>query len=662
MGVRMTIADRIHDARATRIIGRDAELGHLLALARSGETAVAFLHGMGGVGKSSLLRAFADHMAAHGRPVVAVDFGVTEPSLPAFEAAARAASEAVTPMVLTLDSFERFDRRSDWLRDRFLPGLPGGTLVLLSGRNPPDLGWHLDTAWSSAFHPIELRELDPTTAEALLSARHVPRADRTRILSFAAGNPLALHLCASLARSTGPEAIAWAPDPDVVATLLNRLIGAVPGPAHRRALEVCAHAWITTEELLRAVIEADAGELFEWLRRQPYTESTPLGLRLHDPIRTLLDDDLRWRDEESYRRIHDRLLEHLLDRVLTTTGDAVTPALQALHHALWNSEMDLDGELYASPATPADHDTIRRMARDTDGPLVDYWLTRQPESFELYRRSADDEPISYRADLHFTERDDDDARADPVLAEVWRQVDAAPLRPGEVIRVVRFVHPMIADRPPAITALTAMRQFIAWLRGPDAAWTFVTLVEGNPGETMGAFTDHDPADHPVVADGLRLRLYGHDWRARPRTAWASRVSWYALQGEMTTSEPRAAEITVLSQADFATAVRDALRHWRRPAALANNPLTRVRLVRDRTGGDRPAPEVLRELLDEAVAELRHDPRERKLHRVLTATYQHRAASQEAAAEELGLPFSTYRRHLSRGVERVTDHLWQRETS
>ena len=27
---------------------------------------------------------------------------------------------------------------------------------------------------------------------------------------------------------------------------------------------------------------------------------------------------------------------------------------------------------------------------------------------------------------------------------------------------------------------------------------------------------------------------------------------------------------------------------------------------------------------------------------------------------LGLPFSTYRRHLTRGVERVVDWLWQRE--
>jgi hypothetical protein len=35
-------------------------------------------------------------------------------------------------------------------------------------------------------------------------------------------------------------------------------------------------------------------------------------------------------------------------------------------------------------------------------------------------------------------------------------------------------------------------------------------------------------------------------------------------------------------------------------------------------------------------------------------------TQEAAAERLGLPFSTYRRHLGSGIERITAWLWERE--
>jgi hypothetical protein len=57
-----------------------------------------------------------------------------------------------------------------------------------------------------------------------------------------------------------------------------------------------------------------------------------------------------------------------------------------------------------------------------------------------------------------------------------------------------------------------------------------------------------------------------------------------------------------------------------------------------------------------------DPRDAKLQRALARTYVRPAQTQELAADALGLPFSTYRRHLTPGVERVVDWLWQRELS
>ena len=74
----------------------------------------------------------------------------------------------------------------------------------------------------------------------------------------------------------------------------------------------------------------------------------------------------------------------------------------------------------------------------------------------------------------------------------------------------------------------------------------------------------------------------------------------------------------------------------------------------------PPPEALRELLEEAVDALRADPRGEKLVRALERTYLRPAPTQEAAADLLDLPFSTYRGHLTRGLERVVDWLWQRE--
>lgn len=121
----------------------------------------------------------------------------------------------------------------------------------------------------------------------------------------------------------------------------------------------------------------------------------------------------------------------------------------------------------------------------------------------------------------------------------------------------------------------------------------------------------------------------------------------------------AAPVVALSQQAFAGAVRRALRDLHRPDALAGNPLMRSRLIADRPerGG---GPAVLVEAIEEAVNRIAADPRDAKLARALTRTYLRLAPTQEAAAEVLGLPFSTYRRHLTRGVERVVDWLWQRE--
>ena len=53
-------------------------------------------------------------------------------------------------------------------------------------------------------------------------------------------------------------------------------------------------------------------------------------------------------------------------------------------------------------------------------------------------------------------------------------------------------------------------------------------------------------------------------------------------------------------------------------------------------------------------------REAKLYRALFNTFLHPAPTQEGAAGLLGLPFSTYRRHLKTGIMRLEEILWQWE--
>jgi len=133
----------------------------------------------------------------------------------------------------------------------------------------------------------------------------------------------------------------------------------------------------------------------------------------------------------------------------------------------------------------------------------------------------------------------------------------------------------------------------------------------------------------------------------------------AQQRVMSAAEAPPAPLA-LSQAEFEDSVRQALRDLHRSDLLARNPLVRTRLVRDRAEGQEPAAATLKALLGAAVETLREHPRDDKLWRAVERTYLRPAATQERAAAALGLPFSTFRRHLTQGVDRVVSWLWDRE--
>ena len=171
---------------------------------------------------------------------------------------------------------------------------------------------------------------------------------------------------------------------------------------------------------------------------------------------------------------------------------------------------------------------------------------------------------------------------------------------------------------------------------------------------------HRAPDADFEVGGRRYGMFARDWRRAGAVEWLERMAGRELGGEAPAqTRAQTAPVLALSQPEFADAVRRALRDMHRADALAANPLAQTRVVRER-GPELSPPDALRALLDEALDGLRADPRGGKLVRALECTYLRPAPTQEAAAELLGLPFSTYRGHLTRGLERVVEWLWQRE--
>jgi len=116
---------------------------------------------------------------------------------------------------------------------------------------------------------------------------------------------------------------------------------------------------------------------------------------------------------------------------------------------------------------------------------------------------------------------------------------------------------------------------------------------------------------------------------------------------------------MLTRADFDLAVKDALRHYSRADLLLASPLLEMRIA---SGPRSNAADVtdLQQILARAAERIFADERDQKLLRVLELTYFRPALKQEAVAERLGLAFITYRRHLTAGVERLTEWLWHQE--
>ena len=656
----MVLADRLRDARRRRFVGRAAEL-ELFATALEASPppfAVLFVHGPGGVGKTALLRTLGEAAERAGVPVTHVDMRSIAPSPPAFTAAAGAREGR---QVLLLDTYETAGAIDGWLRERFLPGLDSDAIVVIAGRDPPAPAWRADPGWCDLLRTVSLRNLDPADARAYLRVEGVPESLHEPALAATHGHPLALRLLVDVhAQRPGPIELGAAPD--VVRLLLERFVADVPSARHRQALDICAHARSTTEDLLAAALGGDdAAALFDWLRSLSFIEEGPEGAFPHDIVRDTLDTDRRWRDHAGYVDQHRRIRNHVVARLRETRGaeqQRGVADLIFLHRnnpftrAMWDWESF--GLAYADPIRPGDHDAILAMVERHEGAgareLAAFWLERQPQAFAVFR-SGDADPIGFMVALALHAADERDVEHDPGARAMWDYVmRAAPPRPGDEVYAGRFFMDRDAYQSPSpsMNVLTIHATQL-WLSHPRLAWDLIgpwtDMAVAEP--LMRYIGYHHAVDYE--AGGRRYSVFANDWRRRPIEDWLDMMAEHELAEE----EPAAAPVPelALSQAEFAAAAHQALRDLHRPDALAANPLQRARMTRRAE---------LSELVEQAVVALRADPRDAKLARALDRTYLRPAPTQEAAAELLGLPFSTYRRHLARGVERVVDWLWHRE--
>jgi hypothetical protein len=133
---------------------------------------VLFVHGPGGIGKTTLLLEFRIRARAAGRTVVLLDGREIDPSPEGFEHAVLVAlgetgdsgllAELLAGAVLLDDGYEQLGPIDRWLRQAFLPALPADAVVVLAGRDAPTAPRRTDPGWRSvvAIHAVNALLLD----------------------------------------------------------------------------------------------------------------------------------------------------------------------------------------------------------------------------------------------------------------------------------------------------------------------------------------------------------------------------------------------------------------------------------------------------------------------------------------------------------------------
>lgn len=686
------LADRLRTARRDAIVGRDTEKALFMAALTAPDPPFCLLSvlGPGGIGKSTLLHEFSVLAAQAAIPAIYLDSRNIDASPDAFLLALATAFEVDTAdsildlltkrrqrTVLLIDTYERLAPLDGWLREVFLPQLSDQVMVVLAGRNALPAEWRMDAGWRSLIYEIALRNLSALESQEYLRRRGVNSDQQKTVLRFTHGHPLALSLVADVLDQRPGVQFEPADVPDMLKALLEQFVQKVPGPAHRVALEACALVRVLTEGLLASMLSIpDAHELFDWLRSLSFIEASAQGIFPHDLARDTLVADLRWRNPDWYAELHRRARSYYssrLQQVGPTEQQQVLYDYVFLHrdNQLVRPFYEWQGMAAALPDSvrPEDFPALTQMVTRYEGEAsaqcLQHWLQRQPEGFLIYRGSDQEVAgfVHYLA-LHLVDAEDEEA--DPAVGSFYHYLEKQmPLREGEIATLFRFwmSRESYQDVSP-IQSQIFINMVRHYLTTPSLAYTFIVCAD--PSFWKPVFTYADLSRLPALdftVGSRRYGVYGHDWRRVPPIAWLDLMGERELGTVPVTPPEEVERMVVLEISEFANAVQDALKQLLRPLHLRGNPLLRSRLVVDRVGmkaDEASRVAILQTVLRDSVDILQRSPKEMKFYRALYHTYLQPATTQEAAAELLDLPFSTYRRHLKSGIERVIEVLWQQE--
>ena len=650
-----TLGARVARRDERRFVGRRAELGLFDRLFVDDPPAsVVFVHGPGGIGKSTLLREVARRGARRGWRPRLVDGRELPPVPEALEQALGGVRDDERPLLL-FDTYERIAAIGGYLRQLLLPSLSERAVVVVAGRRPPEPGW-FEGGWEAVAAEVELAALADSEALELLRSRGIPNdAQAAAVARWAQGSPLALTLAAEIARADP----GWRPEvdserPELTAAVIERIGAGELDTGHRAALAAASIARVTTRRLLADVLaERGAGEAYDWLASRTFAEPVAEGLALHELVRRAVRADLRRRDPELERDLRRRIADHLHARAVA--GNLLlaidlaalieTPILR------WGFGWEGSARYRIDAVRPGDAAVAERFLCERG--LDEWWagtvrfFAQAPKHIAVARDAADAfagymiavTPASAPAF----------AASDPVLGP-WLEHARTHVPDGNAV-LWRDAIDMTRDLEARVQAMLGMTGILhSGLPNPRYAYLPINPRNRTAVEYSAALGAVHTAELDRAVGKARVECHILDYGPGGVLGMERDVIYRELG--LAPPPPTEAGSQAQRRAMALEAVRAALRNLDHPHELATNPLAAGATPEER------ARSLRAQIGDAAEKAFGETEDERLLRRVLVRGYLDPAPSHELAAEELILSRSSYFRKLRQATERVADYIAQ----
>jgi DNA-binding CsgD family transcriptional regulator len=450
-----SVGDRLAAAAAAALVGRAEERARLTGLLAPDGPAAVFVHGPGGIGKTTLVTGTLaalplNWVSLDGRRMEPTVLGalaelgaaVGEPAPPSVAAAAEQIAEAGVD-VLVIDSFERLNLLDGWIRNELTYALPATVTTVLVGRRGPNVAWRTAPGWRTLLGELVVEPLTAGDVDRLLATRGIGGDDAARIRTFARGHPLAVVVAGeALARRPGLPLGSGAPA-EVVEELFAVMLDDL-GPRERTVAEAASILRRVTLPLLAAVVdEPDVEQAWRTLSGLPFTMTTAAGVEFSGVAAPVLLEALELRDPARVRTLRARAARAMLD----SRGHG--PDWESTADLLHLVQNPLIRNAYAPPgmvqhpverARSEDHDEIvaiaRRFAGEESARLAERWWQMRREAFAVVR-AADGGVAAFSVTATVDDRAGS-APEDPFVEAVAGHLHDEPMPPGTDAVVFRW--------------------------------------------------------------------------------------------------------------------------------------------------------------------------------------------------------------------------------